>query len=579
MPPPPTKSLVNIDFDGLKQSFIEFLKANPTFKDYNFDGSNLNVLLDVLALNSTYNQFYLNMALSESFLDSAVLRPSVVSHAKELNYLPRSARSPVAFVRLQIFPTGNPETITVPAGTMFMTNIDSVNYTFVTASTNIIQQIAGAYVIESLPIYEGRVVTESFLVDNTIPTQRFVLSNKNIDVTSLQVDVFETSASTTSFPLTYTNTLLGIGRTSAIFTLQNTGSQYEILFGDGVIGIKPQNQNVIRATYRVCSGNAANRASVFTPAGAVGGHTNVRITTITSASGGAPEEDIESIRFYAPRYFQTQDRAVTESDYETLLRTQFPDIETISVFGGETLDPPQFGRVVISIDTVGRTGLTSTLQTAVLNFIKDRTTVTIDPVVLAPDFTFLEVVTNVKYDPTRVTQNISTITERVLESIRNFRRLNLNNFKTKFILSKLQTEIDAADAVILGNATQIRLQKRPPISFTSLNTLELEFQTPGRGFQSSPYVLNGNRVYLEDNGAGVIQVVTSLSSGDRSVVVSNAGTINYQTGRVILTKFQVDSITTQFRVYLTPTFPEVSVKGNTILELDLNDVAITLTPA
>ncbi len=579
MATPPTKTLVNIDFDGLKKSFTDFLKANSAFKDYNFEGSNLNVLLDVLALNTTYTQFYLNMALSESFLDSAILRTSVVSHAKELNYLPRSIRSAKAVIRLEIIPNNSPETIFVPRGTAFMTAIDGANYTFVTDRNFVIQQIAGSYTIDSLPIFEGRYITERFLVDNTIPNQKFVLSNDNVDTTSLDVAIFETAESTVSTQLMFANTLLGLDGNSPIFTLQNTNGKYELLFGDGTIGIAVQNQNLVQVTYRVCSGDRSNGAYQFTNVAPIGGYSNIRLTTVSAASGGDQEEDIESIRTYAPRYYQAQNRAVTESDYETLIKNRFPEIETISVFGGETLNPPQFGRVIISVDTISRTGLSNSLKTEIIDFIKSHNTLTIEPIVVSPEFTFLEIVSHVLYDTTRVDQTLSAITEEILSGIRQFRDSNLNRFRTVFISSRLQTIIDNSNLAILGNVTQVRLQKRPQLSFDKLNTMYLDFQSPGKTLQSSPFVLSGNRVYISDDGNGIAHIYTSSSNATPSIVVSNIGSVNYLTGLITLTKFQVDSIDMPFRVYWTPETPEVTVRENVILELDLADVAITLAPA
>ena len=393
-----TIDLVGLDFNSLKNNLKSFLKNNTQFKDLDYEGSNINVLLDVLAYNTYLNAFYTNMVASEMFLDTAQLRDSVVSHAKELNYAPRSFASAQAQITVAITPTSNVTSIVIPQYTSFTTRVGSNTYTFSTSDTQLIANANNGVHSISLTVYEGLVTGETFVVGSANSQQRFVLSNPTIDTSSLIVNVYEDGGQNI---LTYLkqDKILDVTNTSLVYFVQGAeNQQYELVFGDNIFGRRPKDGSTIVVKYRVSSGELPNGATTFVSDSAIDGHTNITVTATTIASGGAVSESIESIRYNAPRNFQSQERAVTSHDYETLLLSKFTDIQAISVYGGEEIDPPQFGKVFISVDLFNTDGASESRKTIFKQYISDRSPLTIDPVFVDPTFMYIKVTSNVYYN-------------------------------------------------------------------------------------------------------------------------------------------------------------------------------------
>lgn len=585
-------NFTNLDFDGLKQAFVEFLKDYPQFKDYNFTGSNISTLLDVLALNTYKNQFFLNMAMSEMFLDTAQLKDSVISHAKELNYLPRSMKSSVAYIDLQIEPGDNPVAIVVAKGTKFAARIDNSVYTFITDRAYTILQTEGAYTIENLAVYEGTYVTETFVVD-TATDQRFVLSNPNIDIDSITVMVYPSVGNSLGDEFFYTSSFLGVNSTTKAYFLQPAeGGKYELFFGDDVIGKALQNLNYVEITYRVCAGSATNGATNFSCIQSIGGYSDINVTTVLAATGGAESEGVESIRYNAPRFFQSQDRAVNASDYETLLRIHFPEIQAISVFGGEDMNPPQYGRVIISVDLDDADGVPDIKKTAIEDFIRTRCAATIRPRVIDPEFLYVELVSTVEYATSKTTLSSADIATKINIALTTFANSYLNDFKIKLIGSKIAAAIDAADTAILGNVTNLRIiSYLNPVLGDDIGNVTIDFQnalardiydasnpdlfTPA--ITSSNFTYSGQSCVIEDNGQGALDVVTR--NGSTRTALVRAGTVDYDTGLVSMNGFTVtDFVGDALKVYARPSKQEIEVTKNVILSLDLSNVNLSVIP-
>ena len=585
-------NLVGLDFDTLKNNIKTYLKTNTAFKDYNYDGSNMATLVDVLAYNTYLNSFYLNMVASEMFLDTAQLRDSIVSHAKELNYLPRSHTSAQAVVNIVITPQSTVSSVLIPKGTSFTTRVGSSTFSFATAENIVINNTAnGSYVASNTSIYEGSYVTESFIYDESKSNQRFVLSNPTLDVASVAVTVIEDSAATIH---TYTRaqSLFGVEPISKIFFIQPAeNGQYEIVFGDGVFGRKPRNSSVVVVEYRVSSGSLPNGAASFVNDGAIDGHANVVITTVSPAVAGAAAESVESIRFNAPRAVATQERAVTVADYRTLLQIQFPEIQSVNVYGGEDLDPPQYGKVFISVDITDSDGIPNANKVVYRDFIRTRTPLTITPEFIDPDFTYIDVNTLVKYNVNISTKQSEEIRTIVQSAINDFSNQFLDDFQSTLRYSQLLKAIDAADSAIIGNETEVRAIKilaTPTLKLGKGTNYVIDFAMPlskefyvtenrylatlSHTIESSRFIFNGETCAIKDN-AGILNIVTD--QGDESVVVQSVGTTDYDTGRITLINFNPSSVSGGIlKFYAVPASKDIFSTNNIILKILEQDINV-----
>ena len=345
-------SVANLDFSDIKSNLKNYLRSQTAFKDFDFEGSNLSVLIDILSYNTYMNSYYLNMVAAEGFIDSAQLRDSVVSHAKTLNYLPGSFTSSKAVVDVEFVPDGTPANVTLPKHSTFTTSVSSNSYTFTTNERITIPADAnGNYIASNVEIFEGDIVRELFVVNTANTNQRFVLNNTGVDVDSVSVHVLTSSADTTNSEYTRSLTTIGVDGTSNVyFVVPAEKEKYELQFGDGVIGRQLIDNNVIEVVYRNATGEDPNGANTFTLTESISGISSNTITTISTAKGGGAGETINDIRVNAPRSISIQDRTVTVTDYKTLLLQNFNDIETLNVYGGETTTPPEFGKVIVSVD-------------------------------------------------------------------------------------------------------------------------------------------------------------------------------------------------------------------------------------
>ena len=584
-------NLVNLDFTSLKESLKTYLKTQNTFKDYDFEGSNINVLLDVLSYNTYMNTFYLNMIGNEMFLDSAQLRESVISRAKELNYTPRSFKSARATVTLTIQTDGSVASVTMPKGTAFNARIGSNTFTFSTDENKVISGANSTFISDEIVIYEGQYVNDTFTVNNSDTSQRFILSNPTIDTASLTVTVIEDNGAEILSYLKATS-LFDKQSNSQIFFVQGAeNDKYEILFGDGVLGRKPKDNSIVVCEYRICKGELPNGAFKFTSDGAIQTFSNVAVTTVSAAAQGAIHESIESVKFNAPRYFTTQERAITAEDYRNLLLLNFPEINAVSVYGGEEAVPPVFGKVFIAIDLKNVDGVPDIRKQQYYNFIKPRSSLSIDPVFIDPDFMYVDIVSTVRYNLNTTALNSESLKELILTAIRGFNGTYLDDFNTTLRYSSLVKTIDATDRSILSNDTIIRpirvvlpeigIEKNYDIDFAQElenNFADLKKTHPSSyisTIESTNFVVQNKLVSLKDDGKGNITTITL--DGTNNVVVNIVGTVDYETGKIQLQKLNITQyIGSGIKIFARTKRKDISSLLRTILTIKDEDVHINI---
>lgn len=589
-------NITELDFASNKQQLINYLKSQSQFKDYDFEGSNLNVLLDVLSYNTYQNNFYTNMAINEMFLDSAVLPNSVVSHAKELNYLPSSRKSARASVRVTIRDTTiTGQTITIPQFAAFKASFQGENYEFVTDKAYVAKKTeTGVFVADNIELFEGQMLTsferEGYFVDED-GILTVILSNENADIDSLEVFV-DAEFTEDANIFTRKNDIFGVGPEDKVFYVEPYyDGRYKIYFGNNVFGIQPDEYEDIRVKYRICSGAEPNGASVFTIQITSTGTTEVE--TIQAALGGADAESLEKIRYFAPKALQIQERAITTSDYEVLLKQQFPEIKAVSAYGGENLNPPQFGRVAISVYLgEAEETLSNTLVNTYLDYLADKTPLAIEPTFVPSEFVYGKITVRVNYNPKLTTKNSDFIAQLVRDTIQAYSEGTLDNFNTTLRLSNLSSNIDAADVSITSNA----MTAKPIIEYTpDLNIKSnpiFKFGTPlvkpypfreTNGFSEyKPSIVSGQFsvdnvcVYLQDDGIGNMQLVTSDLSNPQ-IIDPTAGTVDYDAGDVKLINFRTDGFSgSAIQFIATTVYDDIAAPKGRIFAIRDDDVEVTL---
>ena len=603
----PSLALTSLDFDTNRANFVTFLKSQAQFKDFNFEAANISVLLDILMYNTYLGAFYTNMVGSEMFLDTCQLRDSAVLRAKEINYCPRSFRSSFALINLEVDSVGGNTTIlTIPSGTSFTAKAGSNSYTFST-NTNLViaANTDGNFYASNVAIYEGTSVTDTFIVQPASNTdaQQFVLSNPQIDTNSLTVVSIENNGANV-VPYSLSTTLLDLKSTSPVYFLQGSdNSQYEIIFGDNVVGRRPIDNAVVVANYLTTNGQLPNGISTFTPNGTIGGSTDITVTTVAIASGGDIGESIDSIKYNAPRYYPTQERAVTATDYDTLLVTSFPEIQAISAYGGEDAVPPQYGAMIISLKLFNFVSVPQGNITKYTNFLQARGW-TQNLIFIEPNYTFASINTTVKYNVNITTAQPTDIETFVTSAIQTYSSTNLEDFNSTLYYSAptpqgqspigLCESINAADPSVVSNETSYRIMKKfTPVLNTPQN-FAIAFNMPVNSLfsdaslvypssemysvMSSSFVYNGLRVHLADNGNGVLQIVQSQNDGNNHVIVnSGVGSVDYTSGYISLTNFTCSAFDgDSVRIYCVPLNLDNATSQNTIFEIPNDEINITV---
>ena len=633
--------VAELDFNSIRNNLKTFLNSQAEFTDYNFEGSGLSVLLDILAYNTYYNSFYLNMVANEAFLDTAQVRQNILSQAKLINYIPASSHAAEARISVRVTPTATEDQtisyLTLDKYTRLLgADIEGTNYPFVTINSNTIQKSAGSFNFANVWIKQGEVITQQFAMTANNVTARFEIPSANIDTQTLTVRVQESSTNDYTEEYLLSSDITQLTSNSRIYFLEeNENLNYTIQFGDGVIGYRPKNGNIIITTYIDTSGSSGNYISKFNFIDPIDGtYTgNVRVTTVESSGLGGDKEDINRIKLRAPQYYTAQNRCVTTRDYEALILKDYQHIDAVSIWGGEDNDPPVYGKVYISLKTKGYFTLTNLEKENIKNsLISNRNVITVTPVIVDPDYIFVTLRGKIYYDPGMTSKSANEILNIVKQKVYNFTNTELNTYRSVFKKSKLQAAIEAADPSITGSDITVFLQSRKLLDLTSSKKYEYDFKTsiqkgtftnklftypqitvldgnltsrnvfyeeipdsftgvdlieivnPGINFLSANVVINGDgtgatakatvengriisvevtnkgvnysraTVTIEGNGAeaeckavlqarnGILRTYYYNTLGNKIIVNANAGTIDYDSGKVILDSIKPSAV-------------------------------------
>ena len=589
-------AITDLEFDGIKTNLKNYLSAQTTFQDYDFEGSGMDVLLDILAYNTHYMGYYANMIGNEMFMDSASLRESVVSHAKHLNVIPNSVTASTAYLNMTFTPVGSPTSLTIAKDTKFTSSISATSYTFTTTSATTILPTAGVYSVTNLAIKEGKILNKSYTVDLADTNQRFIIPNANVDISTISVTIQNSGSDTTVVSWVDGNSLdvTTITSTQKVYFLQEVEEgKYELIFGDGAVGKQLEDGNVIFIEYLVTGGVTANKASTFTAVGSVAGLTsaNYTLTLASAASGGATTESIRSLKNNAPKLYQAQKRATTKDDYKAILLAERSDIESITVFGGEDASPAVYGKVYIAVKPTGNESYSGTTKDVLKNNILKKTNVvTVQPEIIDPIYYYLLITTTVNYDPVTLLTNEDTLKSSIDNSITEYFTSELQKFDQKFRYSVLTKKIDNTNISIRNSKTSIKYQmKIVPVTLATTSTYTMEFNTTltkGTVVSTSFTQSDGNTYSLIDDSAGIIKVVRTTSGVVDIPTVyftlpdgsQNQGTIDYDIGKIVLNNFNPYTIsdgTTDINFTVTPGInnQDITPLREQILTTDSTDTA------
>jgi len=415
----------DLDFEQIKSNLKKFLQSQSEFQDYDFEGSGFAILLDLLAYNTHYLSFNANMLANEMYLDSADIRKNVVSLAKMLGYTPTSAKSPTASIDIKVN-NGTGTSITMAKGTVFTTSVDGTSYQFVTNATHTTTPVNGVYQFSNIPIYEGTLTTFRYTKNTSDPDQRFILPSDRIDTSTLKVQVQNSSTDVTTSTYTKASGLIELGSTSKVYFLQEVESgRFEISFGDGILGQSLSDGNIIILEYIVTNKTEANNASTFSLSGTIGGFNDVTITTVSNAQGGAEPQTKESIRYNAPLQYARQDRAVTTTDYETLVKELYPNAQSVSAWGGEDDETPVYGAVKIAIKAASGSTLTNTTKESIITQLRKYNVASVRPEIVDPETTQILLTSTVKFDENSTTKSAATLKSEITTALNNYNTANL----------------------------------------------------------------------------------------------------------------------------------------------------------
>ena len=595
--------VTELDFDQIKDNLKIFLKQQDEFKDYDFEGSGFNILLDTLAYNTHYLAFNANMLANEMFLDSASLRSSVVSHAKMLGYEVQSPRAAKATINVSI--KTNQASITMPAGTKFTTTYDGTTYNFVTANDIQKFKFGNSVNYDSIFVYEGTYVTTRYTADTSNLEQTFLLRDNRADTTTLTVKVQNSSSDSTTTTYTKATDITQLTSDSTVYFLQEVeGGKFEVYFGDGVVSKAIEDGNIVILNYVVSNKSEANGAFQFTPPGSIGGETDITIQTVLRAEGGAEAESIRSIKLNAPLDYATQGRAVTTSDYEVLVKRLFAQTQAVSVFGGEdgSFDPslgvsstPEYGKVFISVKSTTGANLTTTQKNQLVNDLSQYTVASITPVIVDPETTFIRLNITYNYDTSATTKLSSDLDAAVNTVLTNYNTGTLQTFNSQYRASEVQRLIDESDTAILNNTTGVKLSKFFTPTQGSTTSYYIPFNNsllhPEDGYLAASggiVTSSGFKVgtdtttefFFDDDGVGNLRRY-ALVGTTRSYFDSQAGTIDYTSGAIRINNINITAVSNvdgatseQIRLVVSPSTNDIVPVRNQILEIDFVNTTI-----
>jgi len=589
-----------LDFDGIKGNIINFIKSKNQFADFDFEGSNLNLMADIMAYNTFYNSYYVNQLANESFLQSAQLRNNVVSKAKAIGYTPRSAVAPMAIVDLLItpdIPTAAP--LVIEEYTEFTTKVNEQEYFFVTTEAITVKpNRQGDYLAEGVELREGTPIRHTYVNDETDADQKFLVKNPSADVGTLDVVVQSSQSDDTSVVWSKANNVTEIFPTTNCYFLDEVDEgRFEVSFGNGSLGRKIQDGNVILLDYISTQGEGANKAFDFVPTGRVAGQLQCEVTTVQAASGGKARETISEIKFNAPKYFAAQGRLVTLEDYLTYTRALVTNLDSIAGWGGEDNDPKRYGEVFISVKPMNRAFYSNVEKKSIARQLKERNLVTVRINVIDPDYTFIELNIDVYYNPEFTPLPQETLAANIATYIKGFSKDTLLLFEKNFRFSNLISEIDKIDKSIRNNLTAVRMRKSFIPSIVSENNLILKtnnnFYLPNDSYigtlTSSMFTHNNDAgsevancqfedIHFEGSTTGRLRIiqVNSLTQV-KTVVQSNAGRVYYNEGKIEILGFNPLSYDNdKLDIFIRPAINDITPVRDQILAILDEDIKITM---
>ena len=589
-------NVTELDFDNIKTNLKTFMRNQDEFTDYDFEGSGINALMDLLAYNTHYLAMNVNMAANEMFLDTASIRSTVVSHAKTLGYTPNSARAPIGTIDVTLNNIGGLVTAIIPAETVFTSTVDDVSYQFVTISEHTTNISNGQLSFSNIPIYEGTYTKNRYTVDTKNVDQKFKITSDRADTTTLTVQVFSSADSTSFNTYTLATDITQVGSTSEVYFLQECDDgKFEVYFGDGIVGKAVSDNNVVVLSYVVTNKQEANGATTFNTTATISGITDITVATVSAASGGSEPESIQSIKLNAPLDYAAQGRAVTPEDYKAIIPKVYSNTKSVQVWGGEDNSIAVYGRTYISIvPTAG--SITASAKETIVNDLKNTYTIaSVTPVIVDPVTTFIRLGVNFKYNKKNTTKTSETLVSNVTTALQNYDATNLQKFDGVFRHSQVTGIIDDVDSSILSNITTVKLSQFITPTLNVNSKYELEFNNaiynPHTGHASADggvlsstgfkIVGNDNEMFLNDDGNGNIRMFYYTDGTTLTYQNETAGGIDYTTGKSTIASLNISSISnvdgatsSKIRIVVTPNSTDVVAVRNQILEIDFANTTV-----
>ena len=592
----PYTQVANLDFEDIKAALKDYLRANSDFTDYDFEGSALSTLIDTLAYNTYYTAFNTNMVVNELFIDSATLRDNVVAIAKQLGYRPKSATSPTAYISfVATYQNATTDTeLILKKGTGFIASYDNVIYQYVVLDDVSAQVANGVATFTDIPVREGTLLTNTFTINTSLKTQRFILDNRNIDTNTIKVKVYPSGGSFNE-PYLVADNILGIDGNSKVFFLDEIEDErYEILLGDGVLGKKLENGSRIEVSYITTSGPSSNGVKTFVFSGVlenVNGVTpnvSVSISSTIASSGGEDIETTQKIKYTAPKAYGTQDRAVTAQDYEAIVRKVYPATSDIIIFGGEDQDPPEYGKVFIVLKPKDASYLTSFTKKEIINELKKYVVASVEPVITDPSILFVELTSKIYYNRNITDETPAQIRDKVIASVQEYiDTSNTEKFNGKFRYSKFIGVIDDADHTINSNLTSVTMRKDFYPKLNSTFYYEICFQNAfdkdcdgptlsTTGFRVTQYP--NFDVYLEDRDGKIVLYRLDNATGEKVVLDKEVGDIDYDKGELMmydLTIIKGSFFDNRISVRVKPLSNDIQALREAYLDVDIANSSFT----
>ena len=579
-----------LDFGTIKQNLKDYLGSQSEFTDYDFDGSALSVILDVLSYNTHMNAFYMNMLASEAFLDSAVLRNSVISKASQLGYTPASVRGSRATVNLTITPGDAPTSITIDQYTQFTSTVNGISYTYCTSNAHTVTPVSGNYYANNVELIQGVPLTYQYTVDTSNTEQKFILPNANTDTSQLQVVIQESAVNTNTSAYTLANDVTTVNSTSNVFFLyESSDSKFRVEFGDDNLGRKLSDGNIVKITSTISDGNTTNGANTFTAVGTVGGYSTVSVNTVSGSVGGADRESLSSIQFAAPKHYEAQNRCVTANDYHRIISNEYSGLDSVAIWGGQENDPPGYGKVYIAAKPSGVDTLSTSQKTSLKDLIKKRNMVAVTPVIVDPKKTFVVIDSNVKFDYRKTQNSAAIIANTVANTINTYINTDLAKFETTFRYSQLSKLIDESETSITNNLTTVKLKAEvEDVSTTTSEDYTVNFHNPiyhphttydGAITSTSFSYSDANGTSYEscflDDSNTTLRVYRYVT-GEKTTVSSDVGSVTYANGQVKLTSFSPTSLDGgALSLTVVPESNDITPLRDQLLTANTSEITIT----